>query len=95
MGGWCAHVLVPPQTTKWAAPREPKREFVNAVAHPNETADIQLKFVKALNPEVIAEEVNILKRVAITPDVEKNGFGVVSSEKMQSTFDFINKDVDV
>ena len=66
-----------------------------ALAHPEEAAQIQLQYVKALNPDIIAEELYILKRVAITPDVQKNGFGTASMDKMKRTVDFMNKNVEI
>ncbi len=66
-----------------------------ALAHPEEAAQIQLQYVKALNPDIIAEELDILKRVAITPDVQKNGFGTASMDKMKRTVDFMNKNVEI
>jgi NitT/TauT family transport system substrate-binding protein len=67
----------------------------DALANPEEAAKIQLQYVKALNPEIIVEEIQILKRIAITPDVEKNGFGYVSMERMKNTVDFINNNIEV
>ncbi|MBR1177221.1 ABC transporter substrate-binding protein [Bradyrhizobium sp. KB893862 SZCCT0404] len=75
--------------------RAAMRGWQYALAHPEEAAQIEIQYVKALNPEIIVEELNILKRVAITPDVEKSGFGTVSLEKMKKTVDFINKNVDI
>jgi NitT/TauT family transport system substrate-binding protein len=71
------------------------RGWQYALAHPEEAAQIEIQYVKALNPEIITEELKILKRVAITPDVEKNGLGTVSMDKMKRTVDFINKNVDI
>jgi NitT/TauT family transport system substrate-binding protein len=71
------------------------RGWQYALAHPQEAAQIQLQYVKALNPDIIAEELEILKRVAITPDAEKNGFGTVSMDKMKRTVDFMNKNVEI
>ncbi|MBR0751287.1 ABC transporter substrate-binding protein [Bradyrhizobium jicamae] len=71
------------------------RGWQYALAHPEEAAQVEIQYVKALNPEIIVEELNILKRVAITPDVEKNGFGTVSLDKMKRTVDFMNKNVDI
>jgi NitT/TauT family transport system substrate-binding protein len=51
--------------------------------------------VKALDPQIVVEEIAILKRIAITPDVEKNGFGYISPERMKNTVDFINKNIEV
>jgi len=71
------------------------RGWQYALAHPREAAQIQLQYVKALNPDIIAEEIEILKRVAVTPEVEKNGFGIVSPDKMKRTVDFMNKNVEI
>ncbi len=71
------------------------RGWQYALAHPQEAAQIQLQYVKALNPDIIAEELEILKRVAITPDVEKNGFGTASMDKMKRTVDFMNNNVEI
>jgi len=71
------------------------RGWQYALAHPQEAAQIQLQYVKALNPEIIAEEVDILKRIAITPDVQKNGFGTVSLDKMKRTVDFMNSNIEI
>ena len=71
------------------------RGWQYALAHPQEAAQIQLQYVKALNPDIIAEELDILKRVAITPDVEKNGFGTASMDKMKRTVDFMNKNGEI
>jgi NitT/TauT family transport system substrate-binding protein len=71
------------------------RGWQYALAHPKEAAQIQLQYVKALNPDIIADELDILKRVAITPDVEKNGFGTLSMDKMKRTVDFMNKNVEI
>ena len=71
------------------------RGWQYALAHPQEAAQIQLQYVKALNPALTAEELEILKRVTLTPDVEKNGFGTVSMDKMKRTVDFINNNVEI
>ncbi len=67
----------------------------DALANPEEAARIQIQYVKALDPQIIKEELEILKRLAVTPDVEKNGFGHVTLERMRSTVDFINKNIEV
>jgi NitT/TauT family transport system substrate-binding protein len=71
------------------------RGWQYALAHPQEAAQIQVQYVKALNPEIIAEEVEILKRIAITPDVTRDGFGTISAEKMKRTVDFINNNIEI
>jgi NitT/TauT family transport system substrate-binding protein len=51
--------------------------------------------VKALDPQIIVEEINILRRVALSDDVKKYGFGYVSMDRMKNTVDFINKNIEV
>jgi NitT/TauT family transport system substrate-binding protein len=51
--------------------------------------------VKALDPQIVVEEIQILKRIAVTPDVEKNGFGYISTDRMKNTVDFINNNIEV
>jgi len=67
----------------------------DALANPEEAARLEIQYVKALDPQIVVEEIAILKRIAITPDVEKNGFGYVSPERMRNTVDFINKNIEV
>jgi len=43
----------------------------------------------------VIEEIQILKRIAITADVEQNGFGYISTDRMKNTVDFINKNIEV
>ena len=67
----------------------------DALADPEEAARIEIQYVKALDPQIVIEEIQILKRIAITPDVEKNGFGSISTGRMKNTVDFINKNIEV
>jgi NitT/TauT family transport system substrate-binding protein len=71
------------------------RGWKDTFANPQEAAKIQLQYVKALDAQIVVEEIEILKRVALTPEVQKNGFGDVTKEKMKNTVDFINKNIDV
>lgn len=71
------------------------RGWKDTFANPQEAAKIQLQYVKALDPQIVVEEIEILRRVAITPDVEKNGLGSMTLERMKTTVDFINKNIDV
>jgi NitT/TauT family transport system substrate-binding protein len=67
----------------------------DALANPEEAAKIEIQYVKALDPAIVVEEIAILKRIAISPDVEKNGFGYVSTDRMKNTVDFINNNIEV
>src|SRR5262249_8809830 len=67
----------------------------DALGDPEEAARIEIQYVKALDPQIVVEEIQILKRIAITPDVEKNGFGYISTDRMKNTVDFINNNIEV
>ena len=71
------------------------RGWKDTFDNPKEAAEIQLKYVKALDPQIVVEEIEILKRVAITPEVQKNGLGYITLDRMKKTVDFINKNIDV
>jgi len=71
------------------------RGWKTALANPEEAAQLQRQFLKALDEQIIVEEVKILRRLAIVPDTEKNGFGAMNREKMQRSVDFINQNVEV
>ena len=66
----------------------------DALNNPEEAATIQVKYLKALNPEIIVDELKILKRIAITPDVQQGGYGAINMAKMKRTVDFINNIAD-
>lgn len=71
------------------------RGWKDTFDNPQEAAKIQLQYVKALDPQIIVEEIEILRRIAITPDVQKNGLGSMTMERMKNTVDFINKNIEV
>ena len=71
------------------------RGWKDALANPAEAAKIQVQYLKALDPQIIEAEVQILRRITVTPEVTANGFGVMSLDKMRRTVQFINDNVDV
>lgn len=71
------------------------RGWKDTFDNPKEAAQIQLQYVKALDPQIIVEEIDILRRVAITPEVQKNGLGTITLDRMKKTVDFINKNIEV
>jgi NitT/TauT family transport system substrate-binding protein len=71
------------------------RGWQYALNNPEEAATIQVKYLKALNPEIIVDELKILKRIAVTPEVQQGGYGAINLAKMKRTVDFINNNVDV
>lgn len=71
------------------------RGWKDALANPEEAAAIQVQYLKALDPQIIADELRILRRIAITPDVTQKGFGTISRDKLIRTVQFINDNVEV
>ncbi len=83
-----------PETVKKSV-RAALRGWKDTLANPQEAAQIQLQYVKALDPQIVVEEIEILRRVAITPEVQQNGLGYITKERMKNTVDFINKNIEV
>jgi NitT/TauT family transport system substrate-binding protein len=75
--------------------RAAMRGWKDALANPPEAARIQAQYLKALDPAIVVEELEILKRIALTPDVASNGFGTLSRDKLRRTYDFINQNIEV
>ena len=71
------------------------RGWKDAMANPEEAAKLQVQYVKALDPGLIADELRIVRRLAVVPETEKNGYGAMNKEKMRRTVDFINANVEV
>jgi len=71
------------------------RGWKDALDDPEEAARLQVQYVKALDPAVIVEELRIVRRLAVVPDTEKGGLGVMNRDKMRRTVDFINSNVEV
>lgn len=71
------------------------RGWKDALANPEEAARIQTKYLKALDPAIVVEELQILKRIALTPDVVQNGFGTMSKDKLRRTVNFISQNIEI
>ena len=71
------------------------RGWKDALANPEEAATIQVQYVRALDPKIIVEELAIVKRLAVVPDTQKNGYGAMNKEKMARTVQFINDNVEI
>lgn len=71
------------------------RGWKDALANPEEAAKLQTQYLKALDPTIIVEELKILRRIAVTPDVEARGFGTMNRDKLVRTVDFINQNISV
>jgi NitT/TauT family transport system substrate-binding protein len=83
-----------PETVKKFV-RAALRGWKDTLANPQEAAQIQLQYVKALDPQIVVEEIEILRRVAVTPEVRQHGLGYITTERMKNTVDFINKNIEV
>jgi len=75
--------------------RAAMRGWKDALANPEEAARLQTQYLKALDPAIIVEELKIIRRIAITPDVEARGFGTMNREKLLRTVNFINQNTTV
>jgi NitT/TauT family transport system substrate-binding protein len=75
--------------------RAAMRGWKDALANPEEAARLQTQYLKALDPAIIVEELKIMRRIAITPDVEARGFGTMNRDKLVRTVNFINQNITV
>lgn len=71
------------------------RGWKEALANPEEAAKLQVRYVKTLNPVIIAEELQVVRRLAVVPDTQKNGLGWMEMDKLRRTVDFVNDNFDV
>lgn len=72
---WCGYALVPPQTTKWATPGEPKREFVNAGVCDEDQDGITIKGARLLSTGIpMAQELLVGAVEPLRPGDEKYSF---------------------
>jgi NitT/TauT family transport system substrate-binding protein len=71
------------------------RGWKEALANPAQAAKLQLQYVKALNPEVVVEELEVVRRLAVVPDTQKNGLGWIEPGKLKRTVDFVNDNFEV
>jgi NitT/TauT family transport system substrate-binding protein len=71
------------------------RGWKDALANPQEAAKLQLQYIKALNPTVITEELEVVRRLAVVPDTQKHGLGWIEMGKLKRTVDFVNDNFDV
>jgi NitT/TauT family transport system substrate-binding protein len=71
------------------------RGWKDALANPAEAGQLQAQMVKTLNPTVIAEELEVVRRLAVVPDTQKNGLGWIDVDKLKRTVEFVNANVEV
>lgn len=66
-----------------------------AIAHRDQAAADEIRYVPALKPDAIRAELDIVADLAVTPDTRKNGLGWFDPAKMKSSVDFVTKYVGV
>src|SRR5262245_2054979 len=71
------------------------RGWRDALANPEEAAQLQAQMVKTLNPTVIVEELQVVRRLAVVADTQKNGLGWIDRDKLKRTVDFVNANIEV
>lgn len=71
------------------------RGWKEALANPEEAAQLQAQMVKTLNPTIIVEELHVVRRLAVVPDTQKNGLGWIDRGKLKRSVDFVNANIEV
>lgn len=71
------------------------RGWKDALANPGEAADLELKYVKALNRDVILAELAIVRGLAVTPDTEAHGLGWIDAATMMKSVNFVVQNIGV
>ena len=63
----------------------------DTIADPAEAAAIVAKYVKGLDPEVVAQEIKIVNDLVVTPDTKARGLGTIDPATMAASVDLIVK----
>ena len=66
-----------------------------ALRNPKKAVEDQIKFVPSLSLDNSVSEVEVVKGLAVTPEVEKNGLGWFDPAEMKSSLDFVIKNVGI
>jgi NitT/TauT family transport system substrate-binding protein len=61
-----------------------------AIDNPGAAGAILNKYVPLQNPKIAADELKIMKKYAVTPDVAKRGYGFIDRKKLASTISIVN-----
>jgi NitT/TauT family transport system substrate-binding protein len=67
----------------------------DAMANPQEAAKLMTDQVKALQPEAVLSELQIVRDLAVTPDVRAKGFGTIDRNRFAAGIDFLVRNVDL
>lgn len=63
--------------------------------NPAKAAQDQIKYIPSLKPEVIVAELEIVRGLAVTPEIRQQGLGWYDPAKMKSNLDFVVKYIGV
>jgi NitT/TauT family transport system substrate-binding protein len=66
-----------------------------ALDNPDKAAQDQLKYIPSLNLDVIKAEIEVIRDLAVTPDVEAHGLGWFDPAKIAANVDFVVKYIGV
>lgn len=66
-----------------------------ALNNPEEAVKLQRNFIAGLDEKVVSAELNIVKKLAVTPQTRANGLGSFDPKGMQSSLDFVVKYIGV
>lgn len=59
--------------------------------HPDKAAADEIGLVPSLKPDVVKAEIEIIRKLAVTPDVEKHGLGWFDPAKIKKNLEFVAK----
>jgi NitT/TauT family transport system substrate-binding protein len=65
------------------------------MADPQEAANLMTDQVKALRPEAVVSELQIVRDLALTADVKAKGFGTIDPNRFAAGVDFLVRNVDI
>jgi len=66
-----------------------------AFAHPDKAAADEIRYVPSLKPEIIKAELEVVRALAVTPDVQANGLGWFDPAQIKANLDFVVKYIGV
>ena len=61
----------------------------DTIADPKAAADIVVKYIKGLDPDVVLQEIAIVNALVATPDTNANGLGTIDPAVMAASVDLI------
>jgi NitT/TauT family transport system substrate-binding protein len=61
-----------------------------AIANPGQAGAILNKYVPLQNPIIAAQELKIMRKYTVTPDVKKYGYGLIDAKRFAATVSIVN-----